>query len=236
MITSDNCGDKPSASKTRIDRPQLTTEPAAMEQEALSAEILEKLVPALHHGAADCSKAISQWCAAPLSMTVERVGQSTLQQATTLLGADDHAVCACLMQMEGSFSGQMLLGFDDSSGLILSDLILGRPLASSTTWTEIEISAAMETMNIAGSAFLNGLAAQLAQQTNQLIRLLPTPPVFLRDYAESLLQSAFMNQALLDSLLVYTETRFELRGQPLSWTFIWIPDAESLEQLRRLFS
>jgi chemotaxis protein CheC len=205
-----------------------------MEQESLSPDILEKLVPALHQGAADCSVAISEWCSAPLSMAVKRVGQSNLQQATTLLGAGDHAVCACLMNMEGSFSGQMLLGFEDSSGLILADLILGRPRSESTTWTEIEISAAMETMNIAGSAFLNGLASQLSQQTGQSIRLLPTPPVFLRDYAESLLQSAFMNQALLDSLLVYTETRFELRGQPLSWTFLWIPDADSLEQLRLL--
>jgi chemotaxis protein CheC len=205
-----------------------------MEQEALSTELLQKLVPALHKGAAECSQAISSWCAAPLSMTVERVGQSTLQQATSILGTDDHAVCACLMGMQGSFSGQMLLGFEDASGLVLADLILGRHNAATQTWGDVEISAAMETMNIAGSAFLNGLAAQLSLQTKQEIRLLPTPPVFLRDYAESLLQSAFMNQALLDSLLVYTETRFQLHGQPLAWTFLWIPDADSLDQLQIL--
>lgn len=203
-----------------------------MEQEALSPELLQKLIPAVHRGAAECSQAISAWCAAPLTMTVERVGQSTLQQATGLLGNGEAAVCACLMGMQGSCTGQMLLGFEDASGLRLADLILGRPAAATTVWGEVEISAAMETMNIAGSAFLNGMAAELAERSGQPLRLLPTPPVFLRDYAASLLQSAFMNQALSDSLLVYTETRFELCGQPLAWTFLWIPDAESLNELR----
>ena len=205
-----------------------------MEQEALSPELLQKLIPAVHRGAAECSQAISAWCAAPLTMTVERVGQSTLQQATGLLGNGETAVCACLMGMQGSCAGQMLLGFEDASGLTLADLILGRPDAGTSVWGEVEISAAMETMNIAGSAFLNGLATELAERSGQPIRLLPTPPVFLRDYAASLLQSAFMNQALSDSLLVYTETRFELCGRPLAWTFLWIPDADSLDDLRRL--
>lgn len=205
-----------------------------MEQEALSPELLQKLIPAVHRGAAECSQAISAWCAAPLTMTVERVGQSTLQQATGLLGNGETAVCACLMGMHGSCTGQMLLGFEDTSGLTLADLILGRPDAGTSVWGEVEISAAMETMNIAGSAFLNGLATELTERSGQPIRLLPTPPVFLRDYAASLLQSAFMNQALSDSLLVYTETRFELCGRPLAWTFLWIPDADSLDDLRRL--
>lgn len=205
-----------------------------MEQEALSPELLQKLIPAVHRGAAECSQAISAWCAAPLTMTVERVGQSTLQQATGLLGNGETAVCACLMGMLGSCTGQMLLGFEDASGLTLADLILGRPDAGTSVWGEVEISAAMETMNIAGSSFLNGLATELAERSGQPIRLLPTPPIFLRDYAASLLQSAFMNQALSDSLLVYTETRFELCGRPLAWTFLWIPDADSLDDLRRL--
>ncbi|MFM7056556.1 MAG: hypothetical protein ACKO2P_06500 [Planctomycetota bacterium] len=205
-----------------------------MEQEALSPELLQKLIPAVNRGAAECSQAISAWCAAPLSMTVERVGQSSLQQATGLLGSADSAVCACLMGMLGSYTGQMLLGFEDASGLTLADLILGRPDAATSVWGDVEISAAMETMNIAGSAFLNGLGTELAERSGLPIRLLPTPPVFLRDYAASLLQSAFMNQALTDSLLVYTETRFELCGRPLAWTFLWIPDADSLDDLRRL--
>lgn len=205
-----------------------------MEQEALSTEHLQKLLPAVQRGAAECSQAISAWCSAPLSMTVERVGQSTLQQATGLLGSGDSAVCACLMGMHGSCTGQMLLGFEDISGLTLADLILGRPDASTNVWGEVEISAAMETMNIAGSAFLNGLAADLAERSGRDIRLLPTPPVFHRDYAASLLESAFMDQALSDSQLVYTETRFELCGRPIAWTFLWIPGAESIGDLRTL--
>lgn len=55
------------------------------------------------------------------------------------------------MSMEGGLTGQMLLGFEDASGLILADLILQRAAGTAAVWGEVEESAALETMNIAGS-------------------------------------------------------------------------------------
>lgn len=154
-----------------------------------------------------------------------------LQDAARLLGSGETAVCACLMSMEGGLTGQMLLGFEDASGLILADLILQRAAGTVAVWGEVEESAALETMNIAGSAFLNGIAENLAGRLGRDLSLIPSPPIFLRDFAESLLQSAFTCQAMDASVLVYAETSFVLAGQPLLWTFLWIPDSDSLRHL-----
>ena len=46
---------------------------------------------------------------------------------------------------------------NDASGLALADLLLGRKVGTSTGWTEYERSAALETANIVGCAYLNAL-------------------------------------------------------------------------------
>lgn len=197
----------------------------------LSDRQLEQLAAAVQRGAGACAAALSGWFGAALSISVERIGQVPLQDAARLLGSGDSAVCACLMSMEGGLTGQMLLGFEDASGLILADLILQRASGTATEWGDVEESAALETMNIAGSAFLNGIAEYLAGRVGRDLSLIPAPPIFLRDFAECLLQSAFMCQAMDASVLLFAETLFVLAGQPLSWTFLWIPDSESLRQL-----
>lgn len=189
------------------------------------------LSEALHRGVADSAAALETWLAAPASVTIEAVDQCSLEDATQVLGDDGDVVCMCIMQMEGALTGQLLLAFDDASGLTLADLLLSRSLGTSANWNDLEISAALETMNIVGSAYLNGIAEMLAARSDTPISLIPTPPQFLRDFVESLLQTAFVEQAATGRYIVFARTRFELREQPLRWTFLLIPDPVSLSRL-----
>lgn len=192
---------------------------------------VSQLTKAFHRGAAESSSALAQWLNAPMNISIDSIDQCPLEIAIGVLGEADAAVCMCLMEMRGTLTGHMLLAFDDVSGLALSDMLMSRPPGTAAEWGEVEISSVQETMNIAGSAYLNGIADDLSERSKQKFELIPSPPNFLRDFAESLLESAFMDQALISSDVVFAKARFDLCGQPLRWTFLLIPDPVSLQKL-----
>ena len=69
--------------------------------------------------------------------------------------------------------------------------------ARPTAWGELEQSAARETTNIVGCAYVNALAAHLpGRRSPWRDELVPTPPTFLHEFAGSLLEFALMEQAM----------------------------------------
>jgi chemotaxis protein CheC len=119
-----------------------------------------------------------------------------------------------------------------------------QPVGTTTTWGEIEQSAAKETTNIVGCAYVNALATHLPgivlPASDQLERteigggeLVPTPPTFVQEFAGSLLQFALMEQALeLDQvLLIHSEFGAGKQGLNLNWTLLFIPSRDSLHEL-----
>jgi len=138
----------------------------------------------------------------------------------------------------------ILLVFEEQSGLALVDLLTQQPLGSTTDWGELEQSAAKETANIVGCAYMNALAAHLpgagsqgllepTQPRNQSGDLVPTPPTFVREFAGSLLEFALMEQALeLDQvLLIHSEFAAGRHALNLNWTLLFVPSRESLHAL-----
>jgi chemotaxis protein CheY-P-specific phosphatase CheC len=171
-----------------------------------------------------------------MKIAIEAIDQCPLEKAIGILGGSDAALCVALMEMEGTLSGHMILAFDDVSGWVIPDLLLGRSPGTTNEWGDVETSCVLETMNIAGSAYLNGIARDLTERGQSKCELVPSPPVFLRDFAESLLESAFMDQALAESDVVFARARFDLSGQPRCWTFLLIPDPDSLKTLSDILS
>lgn len=172
----------------------------------------------------------------PALISIDSADECPLDLATAVLSQSGDVVGMCLMQMEGTLSGQMVLAFDDQSGLSLSDLLMGQPPGTAAEWGELEISAALESMNILGSAYLNGMSANLSEETCEPVNLIPSPPCFFRDFAESLLETAFMEQAIAGSRVLFARAQFELQGRPLNWTFLLIPDPPSLLTLSGILS
>ena len=157
---------------------------------------LSRIDAAFKQGAADASVALGKWLGVPSLITIESVNQQPMSAAPGLLGQTDDVVCFCVMNLTGSLSGYLVLSFDDASGLALADLLLKRPTGSSTEWDEVAQSAALETHNIVGCAYLNTPAQQIWSDSVQDRELIPSPPSFFRDFAESLLQSVLMDQAV----------------------------------------
>jgi chemotaxis protein CheC len=189
-------------------------------------------------GAEGASLALSKWLGEEVRLAISDVELAELEQASELLGPADTLVAACAMGLTGRLTGSLLLVFEDRSGLALVDLLLRQPLGTTTTWGELEQSAAKETTNIVGCAYVNALAAHLpdtgaggiASDTGELV---PTPPTFLHEFAGSLLEFALMEQALeLDQvLLIRSEFAGGRPGLNLNWTLLFIPSRAALDEL-----
>jgi chemotaxis protein CheC len=207
---------------------------------SLNEKQLETLTSYLRVGASDASRALSTWLAREVLVSMDPLEQVTLESAAEQLGPVDAIVCACCMRVSGGISGQLLLGFDDTSGLMLCDALLTRD-QESMEWGELEKSAAMETTNIVGCAFLNSLSnvfpsstsdQEPASKTDQT--WIPEPPVFVRDYAAAIMQFALMDQACEFDTVLVAQTKFAINGMPIGWRLLLIPDAIVLGQLARI--
>jgi chemotaxis protein CheC len=194
-------------------------------------------------GAESASQALSKWLGKPARLTVSAIELAELEQAGELLGPADSVVAACTMGLHGRLTGLILLVFEDRSGLALVDLLTQQPVGTTTTWGELEQSAAKETTNIVGCAYLGALATHLPGTIPLTApatgaggggeELIPTPPTFVREFAGSLLEFALMEQAVeLDQvLLIHSEFQALEEGLNLDWTLLFVPSRDSLRAL-----
>ncbi len=187
-------------------------------------------------GAGDASEALSRWLGRPVTVVVSTVEQLDLAEASEVLGPSDTLVAACPMELSGALTGQIILVFEDRSGLATVDLLLHQPIGTTTAWGELEQSAARETANIVGCAYLNSLAAHLpalgTDSGASTASLLPGPPGFRHEFAASLLQFALMDQAMLSDHLLVINSTFSTDEAQLDWSLLFVPSGASLETLQ----
>lgn len=199
----------------------------------LSESQLDILGKLLHNGAAEASSALERWIGKPTSISVDSVEQLPLSEATGVLGPGDEAIGFCVAEIGGRLTGELIFAFDDASGLTLADLLLDQPKGTAVSWGEMETSAALETTNIVGSTYLNALVRTLpaGSGTSELIL---SPPRFSHDFAESLIEFALMGQIVASDNVLLARAQFRIDGDPVGWTMLLVPDAQSMSTLCEL--
>lgn len=204
------------------------------DESTLTKQQLESLRTALHHGAEDASIALAKWLGKPAHISVDSVEQLPLHDATGVLGVEDDPISFCSVEMAGRLTGELILAFDDASGLALADMLLDQPPGTAAEWNEMETSAALETANILCCSYLNSLARIFPESKHGTSELVPSPPRFNRDFAASLIQFALMGQAMASDYVFLARTQFQIDNTPVNWTLLFVPDAESMSRLRDL--
>ena len=187
------------------------------------------LVTLFQRGADEAAAALSRWIGRPATIRVREVDLLPLESAGGVLGVHDEPLCCAAMEVRGALSGILLLAVDDAAGLALADLLLGRPAGSGTAWGEVEESATLETANIVGCAYLGAIAAALAPDggAQSGSTIVPSPPSFLREYAEALMEGLLVDQATLSDAVFLTRTEFAIDGSPVHCSLVFVPDAVS---------
>lgn len=190
----------------------------------------DRFADAFRRGAEDASAALSKWLGRPATLCVERLDALPISAAAAVLGSRDEPICGCAMRIDGVVRGLLLLATADAAGLALADTLLERPVGTSVSWDDLERSAVVETANIVGCAYLNAICAALDPE--QPDGILPSPPVFLRDYPESVMESVLLEQPLVADTVLLAQTGFRIDGASFRCGLIFVPDADSLAALR----
>jgi chemotaxis protein CheC len=199
----------------------------------LDAHQLSALESSFHQGSAEASRALAAWIGKPSVVETDTLEQLPLEAATTVLGTGGEPICYCVAEMRGLLAGELILAFDDASGMALADILLDRPPGTTDAWTELTTSAALETTNILCCSYLNSLS-RILSRGGESPELLPSPPRFSHEFAESLLEFALMGQAVASHHVMVARTRFEVDETPVNWTLLFVPDADSMIRLREL--
>ncbi|WP_442505462.1 hypothetical protein SH528x_004252 [Novipirellula sp. SH528] len=192
---------------------------------------LTALESTFRRGAASASGALAKWIGKPSVVDVDSFEQLPMEEATGLLSCGDNTpICFCSMQIQGIITGQMILAFDDASGWALTDMLLGYPQGTTTEWTELAKSAALETTNILCCAYLNALHQSLSELYKSQ-EVVPAPPKFSREFAESLMEFLLMSQAIVFDQAILAKTQFQINRLTVNWTLLFVPDGESMPTL-----
>ncbi len=200
----------------------------------LSESQARSLESALHLSATSASKALTTWIGRDSSMKLESVDQLMLSEVTGLLDTEGAVFCGS-MTLPKDFPGQLMVVFDQASGLALADMILAQPIGTSTEWGEMQDSAALESTNILCCAYLNTLVAELFEDGAEIKELIPEPPVFRQEFAESLLEFALMSQATDSNEVFLVRTILQTSDDAsLNWTLLWVPEAAALKVLPQI--
>jgi chemotaxis protein CheC len=206
----------------------------AQDENGLTERQLEIFGRALHSGSVEASDALGRWIGKPTRIQFDGVEQLSLPEASGVLGEGDELICFCAAQMRGRLAGQIVVAFEDTSGLALADLLLNQPRGTAAEWGEMETSAVLETTNILGCAYLNSLARTLPVDDGAMSELLPSPPRFSRDFAQSLIEFTLMDQIVISTRVLLARIEFRIDGEPVDWTVLLVPDAASMLNLREL--
>jgi len=189
----------------------------------MTGDLQPRLVALFQHGADHAAAALSAWVARPATIAVRDVEVLAVDAAGGALGLRDEPICCAAMQVEGAIAGILVLAADDAAGWALADLLLARPTGSATAWGEVERSAILETANIVGCAYLNAIAAALPGTAADGV--VPSPPVFLRDYPAAVMEGLVADQAALADSVFLTRTFFSLDGVPVRCALVFVPDS-----------
>ncbi len=185
----------------------------------------DRLVDSLHRATLHAAQVMSDWTLGRVVVALDEVREVPLEAVTDALGLGWDPVTMVRVGIAGEEGGELILTLTQSSARRLTNLLIGHNESDDETWSELQISAAMETGNVFASAYLNELAGFAGCD------LLPTPPIFLQDFAASVIQQAALTQAAERDRLLIGRIRFELDGDALDCHIVVIL---SIQLLRRI--
>jgi chemotaxis protein CheC len=166
-------------------------------------------------GAGHAATALSQLTNRRIMISVPQINIVRLEEVPDLLGSPQDVVAAVLMHMLGDLTGRTLLLFPESVGRRVCDMLLRRPVGTTTAFDALEQSCLKEAGNI--------LAGML---------LLPSVPSLVVDLSAAVLTTTYLNFGHERDFVFCVETEFTIdSGEGLRGDFLLLPDLASLKAI-----
>src|SRR5947209_5423656 len=126
-------------------------------------DLKERQIDALREvaniGAGHAATALSQLTNCRIMISVPEINIARLEEVPELIGNPQDVVAAVLMHMLGDLTGRTLLLFPEGVGRKLCDMLLRRPLGTTTVFDTLEQACLKEAGNILSGAYMNALSA-----------------------------------------------------------------------------
>lgn len=174
-------------------------------------------------GAGNAATAFAQFLGRKIDMSVPKVNIIELSEVPELYGGADVAIVGITLRVLGEAPGHMLFLLDEASALRLIDVVgLG---SSGGVFTEMEISALKEIVNILSGSYLNAF--------NQLtgFSLIQSVPAFAMDMAGAILGTFMVEFGLMGDHALLVETEFQVDQEQIRGNFFLIPGQGSLHSI-----
>jgi len=175
----------------------------------------------------DASAAMCRWTEGLITVTLDDVRQTPLEEAGTALDIGDELLTMVVLTLQGEVGGNLILVFDEVNGRQLAASLLGRDVECGPDWSEIEKSALTETGNILGCAYVNALTRLIGSE------LMPSAPYFIQDYGASVLEQAVMARAATSDNLLLCQIGFHRKGEELDWRVVFVPTQGMQDAMQR---
>ena len=190
---------------------------------------LDALRETANIGAGHAATALSQLTGSTIMIKVPSITIASMEELPSQFAPEEEPVAAVLMHMLGDLSGRTMLVFPKPTVMRLAELMLRRPVGSSTAFSELETSAIKEAGNILSGAYMNALSDFLG------MLLLPSPPSLVIDMSTAVLTSAIGEFAPDPDAILCVESEFQLMEmqQTLRGFFLLLPDPASLQVMLR---
>jgi len=203
--------------------------PAMDDIRALTGIQLDALREVANIGAGHAATALSQMTGGTIMISVPTINIMRLEDLPPQLCGDEEPVAAVLMTMLGDLTGRTLLVFPKPTVLRLAELMLRRPIGTSSALGELECSAIKEAGNILSGAYMNALSEFMGMM------LLPSPPTLAVDMSSAVLTSAYLQFGVDPDYVFCVESEFIMQdsAERLRGFFLLLPDPASLQAILR---
>jgi len=178
-------------------------------------------------GAGHAATALSQMTNKKIMISVPQVTVTPLEEVPEVLGDPAEVVAAVLMHMMGDLTGRTLLLFPERSAYSLCDILLRRPIGTTTELGIMEQSGIKEVGNILSSAYLTALSDFMGMM------LVPSVPSLVVDLSAAVLTSTYLNFGSERDYVFCVESEFQFEGDAshLKGHFLLLPDLASLRAI-----
>lgn len=179
---------------------------------------LDKFLSAARNGVARATEALATVSANTIQMEVISAGLAPTAHLSEVVGDPEETVAGVYIQVTGDIPGHALLMFPYKSALLLSDLVTGQTIGSTTDITEMEQSLLQEIGNIVVSSYLNAISEFYG------CTLLPSPPCMAIDMGAAVVDSVLLYSGQYDEDTINIVTRFAGDERSVRGFFLYIPE------------
>lgn len=176
-------------------------------------------------GASHAANALSEMIGRKVEISVPELDIIPLEKIPEIIDAHEEIVVGVYLILKEDIDGSMLLLFKKPYGLELADILTGQEPGTTKEFGEMEVSVIEEVGNIMASAFSSAIADFGG------LKVIPSPPAFAMDLAESILNFLIVELGQKADTAIFFNTQLKIEPSDLVGHLFVSPDPESLRKI-----